>query len=183
MKTVPKIYWIETPGAGRLAVSARPRGGDWLADEVEGWRDAGVNVVVSLLTPEEIDDLDLTREGELVAAEGMRYLSLAIPDRDVPPSQADALRLVGKIVEEVGRGSNVLVHCRGGIGRSGLIAASALASFGVAPGECLRRISAVRGVEVPETEPQHHWFERVAPSLTTPNRRAEPAVHPRRRAG
>jgi protein-tyrosine phosphatase len=161
MKTVPKIYWIDTPGAGRLAVSARPRGGDWLQDEVEGWRDAGVNVVVSLLTPEEIEDLELTHEAALVAAQGMRYLSLAIPDRDVPPSRASAVRLIRTIAEELDRGSNVLVHCRGGIGRSGLIAASALATFGVAPDECLRRISAVRGMEVPETEPQLRWFERA----------------------
>ena len=36
----------------------RPRGGDWLEDEIQAWRRSGVGVVVSLLTPDEIADYD-----------------------------------------------------------------------------------------------------------------------------
>ena len=35
--------------AGRLAIMARPRAGDWLEDEISGWRAQGVEIVVSLL--------------------------------------------------------------------------------------------------------------------------------------
>ena len=35
------IYWIDS----QLAISARPRGGDWLAGEVAHWAEAGVDVV------------------------------------------------------------------------------------------------------------------------------------------
>jgi hypothetical protein len=34
MKTAPTLYWIEGPWTGRLAISARPRGWDWLQDDV-----------------------------------------------------------------------------------------------------------------------------------------------------
>jgi len=57
-----ELYWIEGPWPGRLAISARPRGGDWLEDEVKSWRRAGLDIIVSLLTPDEEEALDLQRE-------------------------------------------------------------------------------------------------------------------------
>ena len=41
----PDLFWIPGPWRGRLAVATRPRGGDWLEDEVNGWRRAGLDVV------------------------------------------------------------------------------------------------------------------------------------------
>ncbi len=54
------LYWIDGPWLGRLAISPRPRGNDWLEDEVRGWKQAGVDVVMSLLTEDERVDLGLT---------------------------------------------------------------------------------------------------------------------------
>jgi hypothetical protein len=63
--------------AGRLAILPRPRGGDWLEDEVRGRRAAGVDVIVSLLTSDEVTNLDLAQERCLCQAHG-RFL--AVPD-------------------------------------------------------------------------------------------------------
>ena len=49
-----KLYWIEGPWPGRLAILPRPRGGEWLEDEVQLWQQSGLDVVLSLLTHEEI---------------------------------------------------------------------------------------------------------------------------------
>jgi hypothetical protein len=57
-----EIYGIVGPWPGHLAISARPRGGDWLDDELSGWRKAGIEVVVSLLEPGEAASLDLAHE-------------------------------------------------------------------------------------------------------------------------
>ena len=54
-----EVYWIEGPWPVRVAIPPRPRGGDWLEDEVRAWRASGVAVRVSLLTGSEIHDLDL----------------------------------------------------------------------------------------------------------------------------
>jgi len=35
-------FWIPTETSGRLAILARPRGGDWLPDEVAVWKRAGI---------------------------------------------------------------------------------------------------------------------------------------------
>ena len=69
----PKLYWIETPTTGRLAISARPRGGDWLEDEIEGWREQGVDTVVSLLTASENEELGLTDEGSVCEGQGFAF--------------------------------------------------------------------------------------------------------------
>jgi hypothetical protein len=49
-----ELYRID-PGA--LSIMARPRGEDWLMNEIQAWQEAGVDVIVSLLTLEEQTEL------------------------------------------------------------------------------------------------------------------------------
>ena len=77
MKT--EYYWIERPWKGKLAIVPRPRGGDWLEDEIHSWHEAGLNVIGSLLTPDEIDEFDLAREEELSQAYDIEFISFPIP--------------------------------------------------------------------------------------------------------
>jgi hypothetical protein len=49
----PIIYWIKGPWKGKLAIVARPRGNEWLEDEIKGLVDHRIDVIVSLLTNEE----------------------------------------------------------------------------------------------------------------------------------
>ena len=46
-------YPIAGSWPGRLVILARPRGGDWLEDEVRNWAELGLDAVVSLLTADE----------------------------------------------------------------------------------------------------------------------------------
>src|SRR5205823_15134454 len=85
----PAFYEIPGPWPGRLAIVPRPRGGDWLEDEVGAWSQAGLDVVVSLLTQDEVVDLDLAQEAELSRAKGIKFVAFPIPDRSVPLSRRD----------------------------------------------------------------------------------------------
>ncbi len=154
----PKLYWINGPWPGKLAISARPRGGDWLEDEISGWRTAGVDAVVSLLTPQENKDLQLGEESDLAQSRGLRFLSLPVEDRGVPSSLDDALLAVENVTEMLRQGRNVAIHCRQGIGRSGIFAAAVLIKAGDKFGDALKQISEVRGVLVPETSEQREWI-------------------------
>ena len=58
----PIIYWIDYSGPGRLAILARPQGDDALESEIQGWRDAGIDVVVSMLTESDNSYLGLSAE-------------------------------------------------------------------------------------------------------------------------
>lgn len=160
-----ELYRIPGPWRGTLTMSARPRGDDWLEDEIRDWHAAGVRSVVSLLTPEETADLGLMREPEICEANRVAFHRLPIVDRAIPPSDGRTQKAIDGIREELERGISVNIHCRQGIGRSALIAAALLIEKGVLPDEAIERIAKARGVPVPETREQRAWIDQFATSM------------------
>jgi len=160
--TASKLYWVDGPWPGKLALSARPRGGDWLEDEMASWRRAGLKAVFSLLTKEEESDLDLVREASQARAHGLKFLSFPIPDRQVPDSDAGFTKALDQLNSELASGSNVVLHCRQGVGRTGLVAACLLLTKGLDAETAVSRLTAARGVPIPETPEQRQWIDRYA---------------------
>jgi len=99
------LHWVNGPWLGKLALASRPRGGEWLDDEMASWRRDGIDMVLSLLTPEEEQALDLAAE-------------------------AGVTTVVERAGSALSSGKNIAVHCRLGVGRTGLIAACLLISKG-----------------------------------------------------
>lgn len=157
-----ELYWINEVWPGRLALTARPRGGDWLEDEMASWRRAGSNIILSLLTPEEEADLDLKAEGREANAQGLEFWSFPIVDREVPGSETELASVLERVDRVLSAGKNVVLHCRQGIGRTGLVAACLLTSKGISPASAVETLSAVRGVPVPETPEQRRWIDHYA---------------------
>jgi protein-tyrosine phosphatase len=157
----PNLFWLSGPWRGRLALASRPRGGDWLDDEIQSWRRAGIDVVVSLLEDDEAIQLELLRESEVTEAENLRFVSFPIPDRGVPASRSDALAVLRGIVASLEDGKNVVVHCRQGVGRAGMVATGALVISGVGIEKAIETVSAARGLTVPETPDQLLWIHRL----------------------
>lgn len=158
---MPQMFWVDGPWPGRLAISSRPRGGDWLAEEVRGWRGAGIDLVLSLLSREEEEELGLIDEGRLAAEHGIRFVSFPIADRGVPASLEATVTLLGDLRNTLEAGKKVVVHCRQGIGRSALITAGTLVTAGIEPQSALETVASARGLPVPETPEQRAWVERV----------------------
>src|SRR3989337_1377878 len=117
-----ELYWIEGPWQGKLAILPRPRGGDWLEDEVQGWRAAGVDVIVSLLTSDDVANFDLAQEGSLCQAYGIDFRPFPIVDRSVPASREATLDFVKKLAKLLAEGKSIAIHSRPGIGRQAIIA-------------------------------------------------------------
>jgi protein-tyrosine phosphatase len=162
-----ELYWVDGSWRGKLAMAARPRGGDWVRDDLANWKRAGVDTVFSLLTPEEEKDLDLMDESGDARTLGMEFVSFPIPDRQIPKSDASWGQVLEKVDAILSDGKNVVVHCRQGIGRSGLASACLLVRRGMSPGAAVEVISAARGVPVPETAEQRDWIDHYAVSLAT----------------
>ncbi len=120
--------------------------------------------MLSLLTPDEEKDLDLKTEARKVKQRGMQFLSLPIPDRQVPPAKSEVKATIEKIDADLQPGKNVVIHCRQGIGRTGLVAACLLITKGLSSGAAIASLSA-RGGPIPETEEQRRWIEQYAASL------------------
>lgn len=160
MKTDP--FWVSGPWPGRLAIVPRPRGGDWLADEIRSWREAGIDVVVSLLTPDELDDLGLADERVECEAQGLQFQSFPVADRGVPSSKSEFGTVLTDLGRQLDAGQTVAVHCRQGIGRSGLVAIGLLVWSGMDPAGAVELVGAARGRPVPETPDQVRWVHELA---------------------
>ena len=77
-------------------------------------------------------------------------------------SQARLSKVLEKIDKELTSGTNVVLHCRQGIGRSGLVAACLLVAKGVEVKAAIKRLSAARDVQIPETDEQRRWIDHFA---------------------
>ena len=88
----------------------------------------------------------------------MEWLHLPIPDVSTPGPEFEAewLEISGHLRSRLDAGANILIHCRGGLGRSGMIAARLLAESGVDAEEAIARVRAVRPRAI-ETWEQEQW--------------------------
>jgi protein-tyrosine phosphatase len=157
-----QIHRIDGPWTGKLAIVARPRGGDWLADDVRFWKETGLEVIVSLLTKVESNDFELGLEKQLCEEIGLRFIAFPITDLSVPSSNQATLELLSELENLLSSGKNVGIHCRQGIGRSGLIASSLLVAAGLEAHEAFGVVSSARRMQVPETSEQRDWVVAFA---------------------
>ena len=155
-------FWVEAGTDLRLAIVPRPRGNDWLEDEVSQMKRAGVDVLVCMLQPDEAAELGLSAEAELCASGGIKFRSFPIPDRQTPSSTAAFAEFVEELQAEIHAGRSVAVHCRASIGRSSLLLAALLTAEGYTPDDAFRRLTKARGLQVPDTSDQIRWVERFA---------------------
>jgi protein-tyrosine phosphatase len=155
------LFTVATAGPGRLSTMARPRGGELLSGEMTALRQAGVDVLVCMLTASELLDLELDGEAAAASAAGLRFVALATPDRGLPPAPAPFQALVADLVGELERDRHVVVHCRMGIGRSSMVAGAVLMARGMPALDAWAAISRARGLTVPDTPEQRRWVENV----------------------
>ena len=156
----PAIYKVHEVEQGFLAIMPRPQPGDWLHDDIRGLRQFGVTCLVSLLERGEEEDLILSHERELAESAGMEFLSYPIRDRNVPANVDSFTELVLGIADRVRQGHGVGVHCRAGIGRSGITVSATLVTLGIDPSSVFEMVSEARGFPVPDTAEQEEWFRR-----------------------
>lgn len=156
-------YWIQDRQRPRLAIVPRPRGSDWLRDDLLQLREAGIDVLVSLLSDHEAWALGLSEEGTIAEELGMRFISHPIPDREIPGDLAGFRQLIANLAVDVRAGKSVGAHCRACIGRSTVLIASLMISLGADGEEALRQIAEARGLEVPDTPEQRAWILEYRP--------------------
>lgn len=157
-----EFYWIPTNARGKLAIVPRPRGGDWLVDELRDYRAAGLDVLVSLLPEDESEELGLELERSAAISNGLEFLSFPIADMSTPRLDARAKSFIDDLAQRLEEGKRVGIHCRQSIGRSGMIAAAVLVWRGESPRSAMSAVSSARGLETPETEAQRRWVESLA---------------------
>jgi ADP-ribosyl-[dinitrogen reductase] hydrolase len=97
---------------------------------------------------------------------GIRYLHFPIVDAGVP-TEADEKRWQEEIsplvLSELTQGKKVFIHCRGGLGRTGIIAARILSDAGVSSDadEIMETVRAARSGAIENTI-QEEWIRKFA---------------------
>lgn len=153
MKT--RIFWIEE----NLGIMSRPLGGDDLQEEIIHWKKLGINTIISFLTDEENEELDLEYERMDCRREGFEFIKFPIEDGNVPDSYLKTKELVTYLAEKMRKNHKILLHSRGGIGRTSMIAASILAKNGLRIKDAFEFITKIRGIKVPDSDAQKNWVE------------------------
>ena len=166
-------YWIDTSGlavtddgaAPRMAIVPCPVGGQHLSEAIESLRERGIETLVSLLTAEEARILRLEAEGRTCREAGIDYRWLPVADHSIPDSMEEFRLVVDQLQLDLRAGKGVGAHCYAGIGRSCLLLACLLCLEGLSAEEAFDRLSAARGLRVPDTWLQTEWVRHFAESL------------------
>ena len=136
----------------------------------------GVNRIYALITDAELQEYgvpDLIRRYE---ENGIAAQQIHIPD-GAPPSHEQAQALVAQMERDLQEGKNVVVHCLGGLGRSGTAVASYLvACQGLKADEAIaatRQARSSRAIETRRQERFIHSMEKARPARTGKTTRSE----------
>jgi ADP-ribosyl-[dinitrogen reductase] hydrolase len=126
-------------------------------DSIAAWNAAAV---VTLLEEGELDELRITELGREVQRRHMEWHHWPIKDGAVPSStfQAKWQENSARTLSLLQTGANVLVHCKGGQGRAGMVAARLLAEIGISSEQAIRSVRAAREGAI-ETSEQEKWVK------------------------
>ncbi len=153
----PSIYKINSPTLGSLFQMPKPSG-EWLRDDLKFYQASGMDHIISLLETEEETELGLLREQENCNQIGLDFTSFPIPDRQIP--DLDRFRpVVTSLVAKLSQGQSLGIHCRAGIGRSGLLTCCILKSVGLKTEDAIELVSQARGLKIPDTQIQIDFIE------------------------
>jgi protein tyrosine phosphatase (PTP) superfamily phosphohydrolase (DUF442 family) len=90
---------------------AKPRGGDWLDDELRGLRRLGIDVLVCTLPSAELAELGLADEAGAAQRTGLEFVWIPVSDRSVP-DLSNVLPALRALSERLQLGQHVVAHCR-----------------------------------------------------------------------
>lgn len=151
-----RIDAVEAPGGGLIGMTLCPgkkqfhaASGTWDRDlgldlvRIQKW---GAVAVVSLMEAFELAEYQAERIGAAVEALGMEWHHLPIVDVDVPrePFETVWVRSGPTLRDHLTARRRILLHCRGGLGRTGTVAARMLAELGMPAQDAIAAVRAAR---------------------------------------
>lgn len=167
-----------THGSGRIGITFCPgkkdmqsMSGPWdrdLCTDINVIRNWGADLVLTLVESHELVMLQVPDLGAEVTAAGMSWLHMPIVDVSIPGSDFENQwrEVSPAIINMLQESRDIVVHCRGGLGRAGLTAARLLVELGDDPSEAVRKVRAVRlgAIETRQQEDYvlYRMWEKVA---------------------
>ena len=133
------------PGKKQVAALS----GNWdrdLAVDLDRIRDWGAVAVVTLMEEHEFARFRVDGIGRAISERAMRWYHLPIVDGNVPDEAFEqAWATTGpELRADLTAGRNILLHCRGGLGRTGTIAGRLLIEFGLPAEQAINQVRQAR---------------------------------------
>ncbi|MCK8515000.1 dual specificity protein phosphatase family protein [Methylonatrum kenyense] len=166
-----RIHGVETAEGGIIGMTLCPgkigrgRRCYWrrdLAADLAVIADWGAERIITLMEDHElltfqVSDIGYRTERHLGPD---AWLHLPIVDMDIPDQRfeqgwSDCRKGIHQVLE---RGGRILVHCLGGLGRTGTVAARILVETGVMPNDAIHRVRSARPGAI-ERETQAHYVD------------------------
>jgi ADP-ribosyl-[dinitrogen reductase] hydrolase len=134
-------------------------------DIISAW---GAKAVLTLIEDHEFETLGVQDLPPKVLSRGMEWFHLPIEDGSIPDTRFTELlsQIRGKLIQMLEFGNNVLIHCRGGIGRSGLVSAFLLRDRGMSVDKAIEAVRLARPGAV-ETFEQEEYVRGYYAIYTT----------------
>lgn len=129
---------IFTPCPGSKGVS--------LPDSIGQLKAAGATAVITLMPTHELQQNDAERIDAVCEALGLAWYQLPIEDDCAPEQAFEAAFAEHKaaILALLQAGKKVIIHCKGGSGRTGLMAAILMTQLGYSPTEAQTLVQQLR---------------------------------------
>lgn len=137
-----RVDWLPTSWLGDVGLTFAPgkkqadaASGSWDRDLPADLRrlreDFRTDHLVCLLEDHELGELAIDPLPRLAAEAGIAFHRLPIRDGSVPNNVDDVANLIARIAGWAAAGENVVVHCKGGLGRAGTVGGCVLRAAGM----------------------------------------------------
>ncbi|MGY8732990.1 MAG: cyclin-dependent kinase inhibitor 3 family protein [Pirellulales bacterium] len=152
-----RINWLEFNNHwGRIGMTLCPGkkqqnaiSGNWYRDlvsDVMTIAASGARHVISLIDINEMAELQVLGLQSTVEGRGMKWHHFPIPDFGVPPKSGNSSieNIVTTIVNALNAEEDVVIHCKGGLGRTGTVVATFLSLYGMRAKQSLDIVRSAR---------------------------------------
>ena len=129
--------------------------------------DYQTDILVSLIESHEFEAVQISDLFSKAQARGMQTIWFPIKDMSVPTKMEELILLVQQILREIEQNQTVVIHCMGGLGRTGMVAACCLVALDHSPQEAIEIVRETREYSV-ETQQQEDYLSQFASAWKTP---------------
>ncbi|MBE7438740.1 MAG: isochorismatase family protein [Spirochaetales bacterium] len=156
-----RIDFLADPPVNHVGITLLPGRKDQKRDlsaDLACLKDAGITHVINLVMPAELERYGVPHLNDAYSNAGLKVFAYPVADQHAPgPGR---LRELYRWIDEAGPDSRVLVHCVGGLGRSGTVVAGWLIHRGYAPDQAIALVREARTARAIETEEQLAFLQK-----------------------
>lgn len=147
--------------AGQLFLHSMPGRHESLDDSIKEIDEKGISKVVSLTSLQEIEEIS-PEFAEAIHSHTFQInrISFPIEDYSIPSEPYAFIDLANDLATALKNGERILIHCAGGIGRTGTLAVSVLLSLGIEQSKARQLVKiAGSGPVTPEQKTFLNWVK------------------------